>query len=31
VINHSFILPALIGVGTACLAGYVPAAARGLV
>lgn len=31
VINHSFILPGLIGVGTACVAGYLIAAARGLV
>jgi anaerobic C4-dicarboxylate transporter DcuB len=31
VINHSFILPGLIGVGASCVAGYVLAAARGLV
>jgi anaerobic C4-dicarboxylate transporter DcuB len=31
VINHSFILPGLIGVGTSCLAGLVLATARGLI
>jgi anaerobic C4-dicarboxylate transporter DcuB len=31
VINHSFILPGLIGVGTSCVAGYLLAAARGIV
>jgi anaerobic C4-dicarboxylate transporter DcuB len=31
VINHSFILPGLIGVITSCVAGYFLAAARGLV
>jgi anaerobic C4-dicarboxylate transporter DcuB len=31
VINHSFILPGLIGVSTSCVAGYLLAAARGLV
>jgi anaerobic C4-dicarboxylate transporter DcuB len=31
VINHSFILPGLIGVSSSCLAGYLLAAARGLV
>ena len=31
VINHSFILPGLIGVGTSCLIGYLLASARGLV
>ena len=31
VINHSFILPGLIGVATSCLVGYLIAAARGLV
>jgi anaerobic C4-dicarboxylate transporter DcuB len=31
VINHSFILPGLIGVFTSCLAGYFLASARGLV
>jgi anaerobic C4-dicarboxylate transporter DcuB len=31
VINHSFILPGLIGVSTSCVAGYLIAAARGLV
>ena len=31
VINHSFILPGLIGVGTSCLFGYLMATARGLV
>ena len=31
VINHSFILPGLIGVGTSCLAGLVLASARGLI
>lgn len=31
VINHSFILPGLIGVFTSCVAGYLLAAARGLV
>jgi hypothetical protein len=30
VINHSFILPGLIGVATSCLVGYLIAAARGL-
>lgn len=30
-INHSFILPGLIGVGTSCVIGYFLAAARGLV
>jgi anaerobic C4-dicarboxylate transporter DcuB len=31
VINHSFILPGLIGVGTSCLVGYLIASARGMV
>ena len=31
VINHSFILPGLIGVSTSCVFGYLLAAARGLV
>lgn len=31
VINHSFILPGLIGVASSCVAGYLLAAARGLV
>jgi len=31
VINHSFILPGLIGVGTSCLFGVVLASARGLI
>ena len=31
VINHSFIAPGLIGVGTSCLFGYLMASARGLV
>jgi anaerobic C4-dicarboxylate transporter DcuB len=31
VINHSFILPGLIGVSSSCLAGYFLAAARGIV
>lgn len=31
VINHSFILPGLIGVGTACVAGYLLAAAEGFI
>jgi len=31
VINHSFIVPGLIGVSTSCVAGYLMAAARGLV
>ena len=31
VINHSFILPGLIGVSSSCVAGYFIAAARGLV
>jgi anaerobic C4-dicarboxylate transporter DcuB len=31
VINHSFILPGLIGVSSSCVAGYLLAAARGLV
>jgi len=31
VINHSFILPGLIGVSTSCVAGWLIAAARGLV
>ena len=31
VINHGFILPGLIGVGTSCLSGYLLASARGLV
>jgi anaerobic C4-dicarboxylate transporter DcuB len=31
VINHSFILPGLIGVSTSCVAGYLIAAARGIV
>ena len=31
VINHSFILPGLIGVSTSCVVGYFIAAARGLV
>ena len=30
-INHSFILPGLIGVGTSCVIGYLLATARGLV
>jgi anaerobic C4-dicarboxylate transporter DcuB len=30
VINHSFILPGLIGVSTSCIVGYLLAAARGL-
>lgn len=30
-INHSFILPGLIGVGTSCVIGYFLSAARGLV
>ena len=31
VINHSFILPGLIGVFTSCVAGYLLATARGLI
>jgi anaerobic C4-dicarboxylate transporter DcuB len=31
VINHSFILPGLIGVATSCVAGWLIAAARGMV
>jgi anaerobic C4-dicarboxylate transporter DcuB len=31
VINHSFILPGLIGVSSSCLTGYILTAARGLV
>jgi anaerobic C4-dicarboxylate transporter DcuB len=31
VVNHSFILPGLIGVSTSCLIGYLLAAGRGLV
>jgi anaerobic C4-dicarboxylate transporter DcuB len=31
VVNHSFILPGLIGVGTSCLVGYFLAAANGLI
>ncbi len=31
VINHSFILPGLIGVGSSCVAGYLLAAAAGLI
>ncbi|GAB4399304.1 MAG: anaerobic C4-dicarboxylate transporter DcuB [Rhodoferax sp.] len=31
VINHSFVLPGLIGVGTSCAVGYVLAAAYGLI
>jgi len=31
VVNHSFILPGLIGVGTSCVAGYLLASARGIV
>ena len=31
VINHSFILPGLIGVSTSCVAGYVIALAKGLI
>jgi anaerobic C4-dicarboxylate transporter DcuB len=31
VINHSFILPGLIGVSTSCVVGYLLAATRGLV
>ena len=31
VINHSFILPGLIGVFTSCVAGYLLASARGLI
>ncbi len=31
VINHSFILPGLIGVSTSCLIGYLLASARGLI
>jgi anaerobic C4-dicarboxylate transporter DcuB len=30
-INHSFILPGLIGVGTSCLFGTLLASARGLI
>ena len=30
-INHSFIVPGLIGVGTSCVIGYLLATARGLV
>jgi anaerobic C4-dicarboxylate transporter DcuB len=31
VINHSFILPGLIGVSTSCLIGYLLASANGLI
>lgn len=31
VVNHSFILPGLIGVGSSCVAGWLLAAARGIV
>ena len=31
VINHSFILPGLIGVATSCLAGYLLVSARGMI
>jgi anaerobic C4-dicarboxylate transporter DcuB len=31
VINHSFILPGLIGVSTSCVAGYLLAKATGLI
>jgi anaerobic C4-dicarboxylate transporter DcuB len=31
VVNHSFIVPGLIGVGTSCLAGYLLAGAYGLI
>jgi anaerobic C4-dicarboxylate transporter DcuB len=31
VVNHSFIVPGLIGVGTSCLAGYMLAGAYGLI
>jgi anaerobic C4-dicarboxylate transporter DcuB len=31
VVNHSFILPGLIGVATSCLIGYMLASARGLI
>jgi anaerobic C4-dicarboxylate transporter DcuB len=31
VINHSFILPGLIGVSSSCLTGYILTAARGLI
>jgi anaerobic C4-dicarboxylate transporter DcuB len=31
VINHSFIVPGLIGVITSCIAGYLLVAARGLI
>ncbi|WP_296542493.1 anaerobic C4-dicarboxylate transporter family protein [Rhodoferax sp.] len=31
VINHSFIIPGLIGVGTSCLIGYLLASASGLI
>jgi anaerobic C4-dicarboxylate transporter DcuB len=31
VINHSFILPGLIGVGTSCVVGYILALTRGLI
>ena len=31
VINHSFIAPGLIGVSSSCVAGYLIAAARGMV
>jgi anaerobic C4-dicarboxylate transporter DcuB len=31
VINHSFILPGLIGVGTSCVIGYLLAGAYGLI
>jgi anaerobic C4-dicarboxylate transporter DcuB len=31
VINHSFILPGLIGVATSCLAGYLLASSRGII
>ena len=31
VINHSFIIPGLLGVGTSCLSGYILAGAAGLI
>ncbi len=31
VINHSFIIPGLIGVGTSCLIGYLLVSARGMI
>jgi anaerobic C4-dicarboxylate transporter DcuB len=31
VVNHSFIIPGLIGVGTSCVAGYFLASAYGLI